>query len=83
MKYADKTVSCVGICQAPMLSIETEMGTLSEGQILQVTTDKPDLVETVRSWAGEQGHTIEEELVASGVTTLVIRKGAAATAKTG
>jgi TusA-related sulfurtransferase len=75
MKYADKTVSCVGICQAPMLSIETEMGTLSEGQILQVTTDKPDLVELIRVWAGESGHTIEEEHFASGVTTMILRKG--------
>lgn len=83
MMYADKVVSCVGICQSPMLSIETEMDVLNPGQILQVTTDKPDLVETVRSWAGEHGHMIEEELVASGVTTLVIRKGAAATAETG
>lgn len=78
MMYADKTVSCVGICQSPMLSIETEMETLDEGQILQVTTDKPDLVETVRSWAGENGHTIEEEHVASGVTTIIMRKGRAA-----
>ena len=83
MMYADKTVSCVGICQSPLLSIETGMDVLNAGQILQVTTDKPDLVETVRSWAGEKGHTIEEEHVASGVTTLILRKGAAATAKTG
>ena len=75
MMYADKTVSCVGICQAPILSIETEMETLSEGQVLQVTTDKPDLVEMVRSWAGESGHTIEEEHVTSGVTTIIMRKG--------
>ncbi|MCK9298532.1 sulfurtransferase TusA family protein [Methanoculleus sp. YWC-01] len=81
MMYADKTVSCVGICQSPMLSIETEMETLDTGQILQITTDKSDLVETVRSWAGENGHVIEEELVASGVTTLIVRKGAAATAE--
>ncbi|MCM2464736.1 sulfurtransferase TusA family protein [Methanoculleus oceani] len=80
--YADKTVSCVGICQSPMLSIEEEMETLNMGQVLQVTTDKPDLVGTVRSWAGENGHTIEEEHVASGVTTLIVRKGAAATAET-
>ncbi|WP_214020168.1 sulfurtransferase TusA family protein [Methanoculleus sp.] len=79
--YADKTVSCVGICQAPMLSIEGEMETLDQGQILQVTTDKADLVEAVRSWAGENGHTIEEEHVASGVTTLIVRKGAMATAE--
>jgi len=58
-----------------MLSIETEMETLNEGQVLQVTTDKPDLVETVRSWAGESGHTIEEEHVTSGVTTIIMRKG--------
>ncbi|HOI14353.1 MAG TPA: sulfurtransferase TusA family protein [Methanoculleus sp.] len=79
--YADKTVNCVGICQSPMLSIETEMKTLDQGQILQVTTDKPDLVKSVRAWAGENGHVIEEELVASGVTTLIMRKGAAATAE--
>lgn len=79
--YADKTVSCVGICQAPMLSIEGGMETLEQGQILQVTTDKADLVEAVRSWAGENGHTIEEEHVASGVTTLIVRKGAMATAE--
>lgn len=79
--YADKVVSCIGICQSPMLSIEGEMNALSEGQILQVMTDKPDLIETVRSWAGENGHTIEEEHVASGVTTLILRKGAAAAAK--
>jgi TusA-related sulfurtransferase len=64
-----------------MLSIEGEMNALSEGQVLQVMTDKPDLIETVRSWAGENGHTIEEEHVASGVTTLILRKGAAAAAK--
>lgn len=81
MMYADKTVNCVGICQSPMLSIETEMDVLDEGQILQVTTDKPDLVGTVRSWAADKGHTIEEELVASGVTTLILRKGAAVTAE--
>lgn len=75
MMYADKVVSCVGICQSPMLSIETEMDVLNVGQILQVTTDKPDLVGMVRSWAGESGHTIEEEHVASGVTTLIVRKG--------
>ncbi len=80
--YADKTVSCVGICQSPMLSIEGEMETLNGGQVLQVTTDKPDLVGMVRSWAGENGHAIEEEHVASGVTTLIVRKGAAATAET-
>jgi len=79
--YADKVVSCVGICQSPMLSIDGEMKALNEGQILQVTTDKPDLVEAVRSWAGENGHVIEEEHVASGVTILVMRKGAAATAE--
>ncbi|MDK2890980.1 MAG: hypothetical protein PWR21_1612 [Methanoculleus sp.] len=73
--YADKTVNCVGICQAPMLSIEEEMETLDAGQILQITTDKPDLVEAVRAWAGESGHTIEEEHVASGVKTLIVRKG--------
>ena len=76
--YADKTVNCVGICQSPMLSIDEEMKALDEGQILQVTTDKPDLVVTVRSWAGENGHVIEEEHVASGVTTLILRKGRAA-----
>ncbi len=64
-----------------MLSIEEEMKTLNEGQILQVTTDKPDLIETVRSWAGRNRHTIEEEHVASGVTTLIIRKGAVAAAE--
>jgi TusA-related sulfurtransferase len=64
-----------------MLSIEGEMETLDQGQILQVTTDKADLVEAVRSWAGENGHTIEEEHVASGVTTLIVRKGAMATAE--
>jgi len=79
--YADKVVSCIGICQSPTLSIEGEMNALSEGQVLQVMTDKPDLIETVRSWAGENGHTIEEEHVASGVTTLILRKGAAAAAK--
>jgi TusA-related sulfurtransferase len=80
MVYADKIVSCVGICQSPMLSIKSEMETLNEGQVLQVTTDKPDLIETVRSWAGESGHAVEEEHVASGVTTLIVRKGAAVTA---
>ncbi len=79
--YADKTVNCVGICQSPMLSIDGEMKTLNEGQILQVTTDKPDLVETVRSWAGENGHAIEEEHVTSGVTTLILRKGTAVAAE--
>lgn len=79
MMYADKTVSCVGMCQSPMLSIETEMDVLEKGQILQVTTDKPDLVKTVRSWAADKGHSIEEEHIASGVTTLILRKGAAAT----
>ena len=75
MMYADKVVSCVGICQSPMLSIETEMDLLNVGQILQVTTDKPDLVELIRVWAGESGHTIEEEHFASGVTTMILRKG--------
>ncbi len=79
--YADKTVNCVGICQSPMLSIEEEMEVLNAGQILQVTTDKPDLVGTVRSWVVENGHTIEEEHVASGVMTLIVRKGAMATAE--
>lgn len=79
--YADKVVSCIGICQSPMLSIEEGMKTLNEGQILQVMTDKPDLVETVRSWAGEKRHTIEEEHVTSGVTTLILRKGAVAAAE--
>jgi len=64
-----------------MLSIEEGMKTLNEGQILQVMTDKPDLVETVRSWAGEKRHTIEEEHVTSGVTTLILRKGAVAAAE--
>lgn len=81
MAYSDKVVNCVGICQSPMLSIETEMGVLNVGQILQVTTDKPDLLETVRAWAGENGHTIEEEHVASGVTTLILRKGATVAAE--
>ena len=51
------------------------MKALNEGQIPQVTTDKPDLVEMVRNWAGESGHTIEEEHVTSGVTTIILRKG--------
>ena len=79
MVYADKTVSCIGICQSPLLSIEAGMETLNAGQVLQVTTDKPDLVEEVRSWAGQSGHALEEEHFASGVTTLLVRKGATVT----
>lgn len=79
--YADRTISCVGSCQSPMLLIEEEMEVLEKGQVLQVTADRHDLVEMVRSWADESGHTIEEEYVASGVTTLIVRKGAAPAAK--
>ncbi|MDK2917166.1 MAG: hypothetical protein PWR25_1723 [Euryarchaeota archaeon] len=75
--YADKTVNCIGACQSPMLLIEEEMGTLERGQVLQVTADSHDLVETVRSWAERSGHKVEEEHVASGVTTLIVRKGSA------
>lgn len=80
--YADKTVSCIGMCQSPMLMIEEGMKVLEKGQVLQVTADRPDLVESVRSWATENGHNIEEELVASGVTTFIMRKGTAPAAKT-
>ncbi|ABN58070.1 MULTISPECIES: sulfurtransferase TusA family protein [Methanoculleus] len=79
--YADKTVNCVGSCQSPMLLIQGEMAVLERGQVMQVTADRHDLVEAVRSWADENGHTIEEEHVASGVTTLIVRKGAAPAAK--
>lgn len=80
--YADKTVSCVGMCQSPMLMIEEGMEVLEKGQVLQVTADRPDLVESVRSWAAENGHNIEEEHLASGVTTFIMRKGTAPVAKT-
>lgn len=80
--YADKTVNCVGACESPMLLIEEGMAVLDKGQILQVTADTRDLVEKARSWAGENGHMIEEEHVASGVTTLIMRKGTAPAAKT-
>ncbi|BBL69279.1 sulfurtransferase TusA family protein [Methanoculleus chikugoensis] len=79
--YADKTVNCVGACQSPMLLIEEEMEVLENGQILQVTADRHDLVEAVRSWADKSGHKVEEEHVASGVTTLIVRKGAAPAAE--
>ncbi|KAF5087149.1 sulfurtransferase TusA family protein [Methanoculleus horonobensis] len=75
--YADRTVNCVGSCQSPLLLIEEEMEVLEKGQVLQVTADRPDLVEMVRSWADKSGHKVEEEHVASGVTTLIVRKGAA------
>lgn len=76
--YADRVVNCIGACQSPMLTINGEMKMLNKGQVMQVTTDDPDLAETVRSWAGENGHMIEEEHVVSGVTTLIMRKEAAA-----
>ena len=75
--YADKVVDCMGSCISPMLTIEEEMGLIENGQILQVRTDKPDLAETVRTWASDNGHLIEEEERVSGVTNLIIRKGAA------
>jgi len=64
-----------------MLLIEEEMAVLEKGEVLQVAADRHDLVETVRSWVDENGHTVEEEYVASGVTTLIVRKGAAPAAK--
>ena len=75
--YADKVVDCIGACQSPMLTIDTEMKVLERGQVLQVMTDDPDLAEKVRAWAGENGHAIEEEHAVSGVTTLIMRKEAA------
>ncbi|MFA7563407.1 MAG: sulfurtransferase TusA family protein [Methanoculleus sp.] len=80
--YADKTINCVGACQSPMLLIEEGMKGLDKGQILQVTADSNDLLEMVRSWTAESGHTVEEEYAASGVTTLLVRKGTAPAAKT-
>lgn len=80
--YADKTINCVGACQSPMLLIEEGMKGLDKGQILQVTADSNDLLEMVRSWTAESGHMIEEEYAASGVTTLLVRKGTAPAAKT-
>jgi TusA-related sulfurtransferase len=79
--YADKVVNCMGSCVSPMLLIDEEMGLLERGQILQVMTDKPDLAETVRKWAGENGHNIEEEEKTSGVISLILRKGTAAKAE--
>ncbi|MDN7012551.1 sulfurtransferase TusA family protein [Methanoculleus sp. FWC-SCC3] len=79
--YADRTINCVGTCQSPMLLIEGEMEVLEKGQVLQVTADRRDLVEMVRSWVNESGHKIEEEHVASGVTTFIVRKGATPAAK--
>jgi len=75
--YADKVVNCIGACQSPMLTIDVEMKVLEKGQVMQVMTDDPALAETVRAWAGENGHMIEEEHVVSGVTTLIMRKEAA------
>jgi len=79
--YADRVVNCIGACQSPMLTIDGEMKVLNKGQVMQVMTDDPALAETVRSWAGKNGHVIEEEHVVSGVTTLIMRKGIAAEAK--
>lgn len=76
--YADRVVNCIGACQSPMLTIDGEMKVLDKGQIMQVMTDDPALAERVRSWAGENGHAVEEEHAVSGVTTLIVRKGAAA-----
>ena len=60
--YADRVVTCIGACQSPMLTIDVEMKVL-KGQVMQVMTDDPALAETVRVWAGENGHMIEEEHV--------------------
>ena len=79
--YADKVVNCIGACQAPMLTIDVEMKVLESGQVMQVMTDDPDLAERVRAWADENGHMIEEEHVVAGVTTLIMRKEAAAGAE--
>ena len=79
--YADKVVDCIGACQSPMLTIDTEMKVLERGQILQVMTDDPDLAGKVRAWAGENGHVIEEEHAVLGVTTLIMRKEAAVRAE--
>ena len=79
--YADRVVNCIGACQSPMLTIDTEMKVLERGQILQVMTDDPDLAGKVRAWAGENGHAIEEEHAVLGVTTLIMRKEAAVRAE--
>ncbi|RXE55688.1 hypothetical protein ABH15_05455 [Methanoculleus taiwanensis] len=74
--YADLTADCIGACEAPMLIVKEMFGRLKKGQVLQVETDKPGVVQDVTSWAESQGFSIEEQLKNAGVTTLYIRKTA-------
>ncbi len=59
-----------------MLLVKEGFGRIEKGQVLQIETDKPGLVQDITSWADSQGFSIEEQEKRAGVTTLYIRKTA-------
>lgn len=63
------------LCPEPILKTAVQMNAISDGEVLEVTSDDPGIAKDLPSWCKCNGHKVVKFSEKDGILTFRIRRG--------